>query len=478
MKIRFLTLSCIALLMSAVLFSVTSCDDDDLAPGEPIEEYLESGITAEQTGGFSTFSVNASSAWSASIPEDCDWVTVMSECGTSKESLVIFFEDNFTRSERSTTLSITIDNTTTQVPLKQKASNGMLTSSSDNTSYLLTVAGNQHLGCGVNAAEFYNDPSNVELKYYTNRIFGFTALSNLMDQDVAMVSKRSKITYEDVKVDTIVNKTDTLSIKMTVNISYALFKFGINGAYKGNEDYAGNTMRLNLAVNYPALDTDLEYYNILSLYEDWVDDGSPADDYRGTVLTSGFVRARKKLNEAIEKNDASAIQTQIKNIIRSYGTGVIVSNELGGLAALSMDFDSTYIREDMSISGEVSTSITAGLFHLDADIAAQYASSAATHLNHTSHAIELRGGEGSKQAAVIAMFENSNFSTATNTAIQDWVSSITLGSSSAESNAEVLTIDIVPIWQLFEDDAREAIIEYMEAQYGGTPFMDEMSKYL
>lgn len=479
MKQIFFTLILTALCVSA-LTTMVSCQSEDQTFMKVDEKTSTKGISANVMDGVYPFQVESNAEWSATLPENCDWATLLQKKGVNNAIVNVVVDANTTGMERHTVITLTSGNEKIAINLRQAAA--VEGDAPENSAELIMLAGKKYLGYGCNMLEFFDDPKTYPLKYRSCNIINSRAISLLMDKDdfgkydaMANTTEITDIDYEAIRVDTIVDKKDELGVSIDIQVSYGLMKFGLSGAYHGEEALGSKVLKIKTGANYPTLESSVNYREILTHYDDWVAASRPENDYRQAILTAGFARLREQLREACNEENASEgkIDEIVRALIRDYGTGVVTRSKLGGLIALEMEVDSMYIKEKLGLdSAKITADIKAGMFALKGEAKASYINDATNHFKHSRHKVRILGGDRTQFRNLLKLFETAQYDTLLADAIINWAESIT-NANDKTNNAELLEVEVKPIWVMFTDTKSIAAIKkYLHTQYPNSAFLE------
>lgn len=478
MKKTFLFLS-LAFALSA---GFTSCSEsNDIADSGLIIEgnIMEKGVSCDLVGGYLSIPVISTGNWNASLPEDCDWAMIVSAPGTGNGTVTVFVESNYTNEIRTTTVSVTNGNDRVNIPLSQDNTldgNPIENASSDSTSFY-DVAASKGLGMGFNLlnGSRCNSIFNImAIRYISNNDFSYYNTYNEGTQTITDANEAS--------TDSIEIKHDILSIKLSCDIAYGLFKMRLSGGYHGGEDKKTTAWHWQKAAKYELGNAYFDIDNVLAIaetansedFKDLVPDAEMQKYYK-SVYTPGFNNKRKAViaacKEGIDttnyKSDKTLVKV-LKQLIDSYGVAVTTETTLGGSFALDLYCDSIYVKEEMGIdSAKAAVAITSGLFSLDAKVAADYQKQSTDILNHSTYTMLLKGGTSTTQTGIQKCFENKEFDKI-NDAVKEWVSTLKLTSASNQNNVDVVKVTTRPIWLLFDDpNVAEIVEKYIKDTYPG-----------
>ncbi len=478
MKKRLLSiLGTIALLLSTNV--LVSCSDNEPNDKPAVTEIIDASVMAYADTELISVPVKTTGNWTATLPDDCEWAMIISQSGKGDGTIRIGLDTNFGGAQRNTTLTLSAGNETYDVILTQSGElQGMVGENATDTQTLIT----RQLGYGYNALEQENNPKTSP-KYGVNCVFNTGVLEKLMDSNpslyrsLIMNTPRTNIDYQAAQMDTLLNKTDELSVKLSINVSYGMFSFGLSGAYSGKEDFNSNKLIMGYAAEYPVMDASIAYSDAMALYEDYSDeDDRDPQDLRAGIYAPGFLSKTRKLKKAIESKKQAQINNAVASIIQGYGTGVVVNSTLGGSVVMEMALDTIWMKEHLSVdSAKVTTKISIGLFKLDANISVDYVNEAITILKNTRYRVDIKGGSLEKSAALSTAFTTAQDGPALRNSLQTWINTLKDDSSGIiGKNCDLIGIEVTPIWMLFDDyDCQKAIYDYCAKLYPKSAFVRE-----
>jgi hypothetical protein len=468
------------LLSLSVMTVVAACSSDDEVKYVEFDESLQSGLSINLKGGIYTLDVKSNDNWTVSLPEDCDWITLVTESGQGNGKITIAIEDNFTGVTRSAYLTLSHDGEDVDFLIKQ---DDTLDGVAVNDLAYKQLILNKNLGYGCNLAEFYNDPSTYQLKATTNGVVNISALEEYINQNpmqsgMVVSTPITDVNMEEAITDSVEHKKDSLGVSLDLDIAYGLFKFGVHGSYHSSETMSTSYDAIQVAANYPTFEASIGESDIIATYNKWVKASRPDDDIREALYNPGFVSKLEKLESAVAStstNRQSNINRACKNILDTYGTGVIVKTRLGGLAAMLLEASKFEIADTMRIdTAYVTVAITSGAFSLDGKVEVSYQKLANSVINDHKFALEFRGGSTEAINRVLSLakstvFENDDW----HDAVVSWAESISNGTDDkgTGANAEMISATMVPIWEFFDGDAQDALIDYILKKYENTIFV-------
>jgi hypothetical protein len=401
--------------------------------------------------------------------------------------LELVLDDNIGGEMRTAIVTITSTGGTANVKVSQYGDVEGIVADNSNADYIQTAA-TKKLGVGCNLIEFYDDPT-VGLEYKRNSAFNIAALKALNNSGkikydgLISTTPRSKLEFKEAKMDSIVNKHDSLGVSVDIKISYAKFKFGLSGKYVGDEQLKDHALRLGYGADYPTLDAGISYADALAHYYNYQKELAKAaatrtetenvDDYRQNIVTTGLAKMINNVKAAVSSEKQSNIDGNIKKLINSYGTGIVIGSTLGGRITLDLYVDSLYISGTTALdSAQVTANLSAGLFTLDGNVTVSYLNKSVEVLQNSAYLVDIEGGDIKKAAEIIAALSKPTYNNKIPSLINDWAGSITNNVNPAQSNADLLDIDVIPIWELFDDyECQEAILSYLKRLYPNSKYI-------
>jgi hypothetical protein len=96
-------------------------------------------------------------------------------------------------------------------------------------------------------------------------------------------------------------------------------------------------------------------------------------------------------------------------------------------------------------------------------------------LQNSAYLVDIEGGDTKKAASIISALSKPTYNNNIPSLINDWAGTITNDVDPTKSNADLLDIDVIPIWELFDDyECQEAVINYLKTLYPNSKYI---SKY-
>lgn len=453
-----------------------SCSDDE-AVFSVDPDVVNAGVSTDLDGGYYDIDVKSNGKWTASLSSDCEWAMILNNEGKGNGSVTLFIEGNYTNIGRTATLTITNGDEPVSIRVSQDNTlGGQPVANGDDDRYFINVASAKGLGMGYDLKDHKTRAAVINLK----------AIEKLMEEDdvtyygLYTSNPISKLEAGDVNVDSVEIKNDSLGVRLDMKIAYGTFKLGISGGFHSTEERATTAKSFKTAANYPTMEAALDYSSVAANYENWMTEGKPVyvneakkeKDYRASLLTPGFASKRDSVIAAIQnKANSSELASFLKILIDTYGPVVTTRSTLGGMFALECYYDSIYVKEDMALdSAKISVSIKAGLFSLDAGVAASYGKASTEILQHSTCSCVIMGGEQNGQTGIYTNFKNQTYASL-NKSVGEWVKGIVTTDDKKTNNSEVISIELVPIWLFFDNTSAGVVQEYVLKRYPESGFL-------
>ncbi|MCI9055451.1 MAG: hypothetical protein HFJ87_09985 [Muribaculaceae bacterium] len=459
--------------------TMTSCSDSEPGAVKPADdEIAKTGIISYAESKIVKLPVSATGTWTASVPEDCDWMAVLKKEGSGNDVITLVLDDNFGGEMRVANITLTSEAGSTEVKVTQYGVLDGVAPDNGDQDYIKTAA-TKNLGFGVNLIEYYDNPT-VGLKYKNNSAFNLAALEELKDSkkiaysNIITATPREKVVFQAARMDSLIDKCDSLGVSLDFNISYAAFKLGISGAYHGSENLKNHTIQMGYSAEYPILDANIAYADALTHYGKYASETSPdEEDMRGYILTVGIASLRNDIEQAVANKNDSAIKGNIKKLISRYGTGVVVGSTLGGRITMDLEIDSIYVSEEMGVDkATLTANFSMGLFKLDAKVEVSYLNSSLSVLRHSRYLLEMTGGDRDARNDVLNALNAADYNTDIPNLISAWANTIKTDQDPNKNNADLIEVSIIPIWEIFDDyNCQEAVIEYLKSIYPKSSFL-------
>jgi hypothetical protein len=488
-------------LIVGAMFVVTACSDDDKEdPYVTVDSALQTtGVSSDLFGGYATIPVRANGTWTATLPEDCEWVTILNPQGKGNGEIELFFEENTAGDIRNTKLSITSGDATAEVTLFQDDTQGGVSLNDDETAVAILAAGHHYVGYGCQLLQYEKDPATAtygNMIKLSDVIINSQAVSkyhNELQHTVINSVTNSETSLSVCQIDSIEKKRDSLGVALSFNVTYNSLKVGLSGKYVGAESRTDQMVRLSTAGNYEFLRATASVSGAADEYAEYLDDVEKASDassvpnsWRKNLFSRTFLSTVATISKYANDETATGkkrLNSAILSLINTFGTGIITNVSLGGSVALDVYYDSTQVSEVMAIEKAkltVGYASTTGSTTVDADLEATYVKESVDMLTHSQFLLNVRGGEQQKATAIenalhlISLANDNEKNTtqfkATNTALVEWVNSL------STANVVVLQFDCLPIWSCvsaIDDEAGFAVMDYLQERYPNSRYFSE-----
>lgn len=464
-------------LILAVVAIAISCTKNDNIPSITVEiPGGASQITLDRLGGDCSVNIKGDGEWYIEVEkvaeDELEWIMPIQEKGSGNAKVEFIVDHNLSGVSRKSEVKIVSKGgeAKTFTVLQTELLNGAPLDNDDTDYYDAFVT--KGLGLGF-------DIKNV--KIMTNSIFKTSAIENLLkDGKLSDLYSEQKLSGQGMHIldqDSIVNKQDSIGVDLSVNISFGKFKLNIQGEYHSSEKLKTWNKTYHTQISVPHYRSALQYDNIVASYLDTNIDS----EIRKKIFTSGFagkMRAlRKKLpktNEYNTKEDVKTVKRLLQSLDRAYGPVFVSSSVMGGEIMIQLKADTTLIDEQLKITGKVNMAIKS-VVSIEANINAAYQKAGEEILKNSNVKFVISGGSRNTQNGVvnkIVEVEKLNSETIRQ-AVDKWSESIILDPKNEGNNtAEVINIEVTPIWVLFADEENDnyrvsdAVEMYMKEKYG------------
>lgn len=276
--------------VAIVAVSFTACSESVSESFLSVDPSVSEGIVADLDGGFYKIPITADQAWTVRLEDDCDWASLVNSKGNGSGSIEVCVDANYTGTGRKTNVLVSAGDKVVIVPVSQRTPN-------TNDEDFYNIASNKGLGYGFDLSSFSNGNTMV---FNLKAIQKLVELDDLEYDGMFTSDVINNYMADDIHVDSIEEKADTLGVYLRMNINYGLFHLGVKASYKGTEDRKTYSSRYKVVQSVPMLKSSINYMEILSHYRDWVSEDCPDNDYRKNLLQN---TVRKLLNELEQAKD-------------------------------------------------------------------------------------------------------------------------------------------------------------------------------
>ena len=460
---------CFFVLLSVSLSYVFSSCDDENENYDGGVGFVEGRLDVDRLGGYYRVNVRAEEgqAWTLSVPETNEWITVLTSTGKGDASVELYIEDNGTKMSREDYLILITENgTSVRIPVSQTdLLSGESVPENDEVEFY-DVFNNKGIGKGY-------DIINRKVKQSVVQMTGLKKLINGEDApyaDLGLYTEAS-IAASDVQFvsyDSIDNKLDSIYASLKIGISFGMFKLDVSGAYISSEKVANADVTYRMGCRYPVYEASLGYADLLSYVAEEED-----EKVKRQMLSIGFLNLRDKISELAKNPSANKAQLDaaLAKLDATYGPVVVTGTTLGGEMTMKLDADSLEIADEMGIKGDASLSIQAAI-SITGEAHADYVRKGEMLLSHSNLELTMLGGQtakGQEMAKYLTSTMNIKRSEV-NQLTTDWANSIVMDGTNKKNNtAEVVEMTLTPIWSFFDDEVAVIVQDYIVKKYKDNP---------
>ena len=488
-----------AVAIAAVAF--TACSDDKTQEVSLIVgDDNAKEVTINRLGGVIEVPVVSNTGWKASVPEDCDWVSVVTTEAEGSGKLIVstdYYSPENTE-DRRTTLTVVAGNKTQTIRIRQYL--GLKDGENDNATILTDAWGQTALGMGANI--FVREGASESALFKGNAV--------LCPQNAKYIAGKSMIyrrlfvsstDAEDIGEEGVnrekSKKTDTLGIRASVSVTYGLFKLKIAGDYKSNKREVKNKLSYEVEYQAPRSAAWVGAEDLVTLAttpSDDLDEEIKNQNLQKLAITPGFATLRqniikvfdaeyKNTNTELPKADSSwvipqSILNKLEQLDTKYGPAYISKVIMGGSTFLSIEYDSVFVADTLHIDGSIDVDISSGLLNVKAGVTAGYDKRAESIMENSKSTFTIRGGGETQRGQLMNALTlketkiNQDVTKEINvdsvhTAIKGWSASIPSGEPTLENRKLYVPLKYgySPIWDFFGDDYSAHIKEYFVRKY-------------
>lgn len=321
-------------------------------------------------------------------------------------------------------------------------------------------------------------------------------------QDYVSETKINKYSVEVSNFSQLEKSESDITASLSVNMSFGMFKLGLNGDFKMYGASKDSTVSYAANVNDPKLRVMLQTGNLYEYVAPWDPELYDADDpdemteeeyntMRQTIFSTTFLNHYQKIVKLVDNNQLTianySSNKSLKNILgklkNQIGAVMITGVTKGGNINIDFKVNEQTASDTMRINGKLDASFTS-LFSLNADAAATYLKESSSVTKGSTLSINATGGTLSAGKALASALtdmmttEQTDFKTAVDkilTQIVAWDETLT------SDNCGITNVTVMPIWDLFDGEAAEIVKHYMKSQYpnaedGSCPYLFNVQK--
>ena len=460
-----------AMAIAAVTF--TACSDDKTDDANlVIGEDGAKEVTINRLGGVIDVPITCNGTWTASLPEDCDWAGVSDANGRGNKQLEInvdYLNPSVVDADRSAILTVTAGDKKQTIKIRQYV--GL--EDGENAAYLDATGFNdlyttRGLGLGFNIM-----PTENNIVVTKNQIISKQTLDKLAKEDDEfkdIITETTDPSEIGKAGPTEVGHFDSqhLDVNATIQVTYGLFKLGINGHYKMGQTNDKQNYQFYAGYTVPRVKAILNTATLEEIADD--------KTYLDAGFTRGFKGTRKKIIAQFETDAKTAnyasdrlklaagdaatwakyadLESELRALDTKFGPLYVASATIGGDLTMEITCDTTAVTDSIIAGGEVTASFTTGLLTLSGDVKVNYSKIATDVLKKGVYAFTVRGGSTAAQKGLndALGMDKAKINTANIQAkISEWVNSIPndLTGEEAYRNLSAYEQGLAPTWGLF-----------------------------
>lgn len=463
LKKLFFTLLC-----GSLCYALSSCDDENENHGSHVG-FGEERLDVDRLGGYYRLNVRVEEgqAWTLSVLETNEWITVLTPTGKGDASVELYIEDNVTKESRTDNLVLVTENgTKVQIPVSQtNLLNGESMPENDDMEFY-DVFNNKGIGKGYDIINRKVKQSVVQMTGLKKLVVGDDA--PYADYGLYREGPISDSELESISYDSIDNKLDSIGASLKIGVSFGLFKLNISGAYTSEEKVADANVTYRMGSRYKVYEAFLGYADLLACVV-----GEEDVKVKRQMLSIGFLNLRDNINDLAE--DPSANQAKLDAALfkldATYGPVVVTHTLLGGEMTMKLDADSLDVVDNMGIKGDASLSVQA-VISITGEAHADYIRKGEMLLSHSNLELTMLGGQTSKGQEMAQYLTGSmNIKRGDVTQLAtEWANSIVMDGTNKKNNtAEVVEMTLTPIWNFFDGEAAVIVRDYIVKKYKDNP---------
>lgn len=439
--------------------TLVSCEDEDKFFAEveyPTDESDDAIIVEAWTSEY-TFDIKSNGAWQ--IETDDRFFEVTPESGSGNATVTIQVQNNQGDERKVGSFNVVFpgnEEHNTTVLVEQKWDGDY----DDNAADKITTSNKIYaIGYSYDATGEWASPNSVRMEIFDTHL--------LNDEGKHVVGPtQASLQETTITGSSISDMTNALAVKANVDGGFGKFKaeanasFDMNHAKNSNYEFA--TTYFNLDVRVASFDTDLK-----TLCEDYMTDDA-------WFAINGKPRENKRTHK--KKVSYPSTNEGLKNLIKNYGTHVIVTAKLGGRVRHSMEIDISKITSSYDVKAFAKASYDGTFASGSGSVDEKFKQSYEDNRKNVTIRLNVLGGDESKAKA---LGTESGF---TKDNLNAWAQSVTA------DNMALVGFDsysLVPLYELIdesltlEDDEvdgkarKEALKKYME----GNDIASDFSSY-
>lgn len=473
-----------------------ACTDEISKLSFSVGEDGVSEVSINRLGGCISVPVQANGKWTASIPEDCEWVGLGTKSGENSGKLDLYVDyanPTYIKADRTTQLTVTMGDESKVLNVRQYMGivDGQNIAYNDSTGFndLYMTRG---LGQGAEIAP----TSAAELVKYS--IFTKQSLDNLVQKNPAYSNIVTEETRPEIigtagPVEKYEDTYSSLDVYISIDVTYKLFTLKVEGDYKmGNwsdiQNYA-----FDAGYQIPRVQATVQTPDLEAIIDN--------DELAAVAFTPGFLKVRQDVIDALDKanlddntldrmadadslawaNAPRSVRNAFSKLNTSYGPLYVAQATIGGDLTIHIQCDTTSVMDTTIVSGSIATAIENALLKVDVEAEVTYKDIAANTLKSGAYTFMVRGGSNSTQMAInnaMGMDQAKINLETIRTAMNEWIESIPtdLDSEEAFKQLSAYKLGYATIWGLFPADISDVVRGYFVNFYRNIKTTVDLSK--
>lgn len=469
-QIRILTSMCVVALCTLML-SLASCSSSDELTFDVSTGTADGNYKCGLDGGLYEIKINSSSNWEAAMSSGAEeWIGLSEMKGNRPGTILLSVDPNFTEIGRTGVVTLMSGGQERKITIIQGPSPDGVELGNSNIENV-KIAFTKGVGMGfdlLSAKSTYpiiNSKAVEWLVKYDDVEYG--SLFNYDDSQ--------ELRVEDVMIDSVETKRDTLGVMAQFEVGYAFFKLKGEGSYTSDEARYDSSLVFNFSANYPAVKARTSCYEAIIINRDAEKRAAEAElDNVGmrekSILTNAFCTKRDKVIDAYSKGTHNyttnvELSNSLRDLVNYFGPVVTNSSTLGGNISIHLEVDTSRVSEVSGIpKAQISAAINAFILRIEGNVSVEIMKTSTSTMRNSNYTFAINGGSNSKMSAIVAALRESRYDDVRD-AVGEWARSINTSSDIMENNVEIISSQLCPIWRFFPNGVQDAVREYVLATY-------------
>lgn len=465
-KSRIITLG--LCLMGA--FAMSSCNDGN-------DGFVKVGVGDGKTGiecsnldQIVEIPVESNGNWAASLPDDCDWVTLLTDEGSKNGVIRLVIDlnsasEDYTPTKRSTTLNVKCGDQTSKIELTQFAG-ASATDPGDNSDEGSLLA-SKGVGMGFNLLTCGTK----------GQIFNVNVISDSEDAEIKETFTTSPIAQQSMEVhefDSLETKKDSLGVELEITVAYGSFKLELKGAYHSYETKASANFRYGQVALLPRQEAALGVLDLVALAEE-------DETLSKSIFKAGFRKLHKQIITDFNAKNMPKFEKGVRSLLEGYGPVVVTGATLGGQVSFNVQADSTLIEDVTNIKGMASLAFKA-IISIEGKVEANYKKAGTEIMKKSFVSGYIQGGSNEaigKVSGALHSAASELSSEKLNEAMVEWSKTVEYSPKKENNKTEVIEYQFTGIWNLFPSDMMEGVRDEIVKTYNskGQESMLDIEKF-